>query len=77
MRNPSRSRAEAKFAAARRSQKQALDEAQQARKQRAELTAKLRALRLSKEAAENEIAESAAATTERPIPVPRARRRRS
>lgn len=50
MRKSSRSSAEAKFAAARRSQKQALDEAQQARKQRAELTAKLRAQRLAKEA---------------------------
>ena len=53
MRKSPRSRAETKFAAARRSQKQALDEAQRARKQRAELTAKLRAQRLSKEAEDN------------------------
>ncbi len=49
-----KSRAEEKFAATQKKDKQALTEKENAWQQRLELTAKLRALRLAKEAADKE-----------------------
>ncbi len=56
-----KSRAEEQFAATQKKDKQALTEKEKARQERAEHVAKLRALRLAKEAADKEAAEEAAA----------------
>ena len=56
-----RSRAEEQFAATQKKDKQALKEKEKARQERAEHVAKLRALRLAKEAADKKAAEKAAA----------------
>ena len=55
MRKSAKSRAEASFAPARPKENQVLKEARQARNEKAELTAKLRALRLSKEAEDAQV----------------------
>ncbi len=52
-----KSRAEEQFAATQKKDKQALTEKEKARQERAEHVAKLRALRLAKEAADKEAAE--------------------
>ncbi len=54
-----KSRAEELFAATQKKDKQALKEKETARQERAEHVAKLRALRLAKEAADKEAAEKA------------------
>ena len=56
-----RSRAEAQFAATQKKAKQALSEKERARKAMADRMAKQRALRLAKEAADKQDAETAAA----------------
>ncbi len=61
MRNSVKSRAEEQFAATQKKDKQALKEKEKARQEMAEHVARLRALRLAKEAADNEAAEAAAA----------------
>ncbi len=59
MRMPVRSRAEEQFAATQKRAANALKEKEQARQEKAELVAKLRALRLAKEAADKQAAENA------------------
>ena len=54
-----KSRAEEQFAATRKKDKQALKEKEKARQERAEHTARLRALRLAKEAVDKKAAEKA------------------
>ncbi|MCZ6482281.1 MAG: hypothetical protein O6757_03420 [Alphaproteobacteria bacterium] len=54
-----RSRAEERFAATQKKDKQALKEKEKARQERAEHVARLRALRLAKEAADKEAAKDA------------------
>ena len=54
-----KSRAEEKFAAIQKKSKQALTEREEQQQERAELTAKLRALRLAKEAADKKAAKTA------------------
>lgn len=56
-----KSRAEEQFAATQRKDKQALTERENARQERANHVARLRALRLAKEAADKEAADKAAA----------------
>ncbi len=56
-----KSRAEEQFAATQKKDKQALKEKEKARQESAEHVARLRALRLAKEAADKEAAEEAAA----------------
>ena len=56
-----RSRAEERFAATQKKDKQALNEKEKARREIAEHMASLRALRLAKEAADKKAAEKAAA----------------
>ncbi len=56
-----KSRAEEQFAATQKKNKPALKEKEKARQERAEHVARLRALRLAKEAADKEAAEKAAA----------------
>ena len=75
-----KSRAEEQFAATRKKDKQALKEKEKARQERAEHTARLRALRLAKEAvdkkaAEKAAAEKAAAKKKKPSPLPKTHRR--
>ena len=65
------SMAEAKFAAAQRKTKQALTEAEKARQAVAKRTAKLRELRLAKEAADKQEAEAAAAAKPAPKKKPK------
>ncbi len=72
-----KSRAEEQFAATQKKDKQALKEKEKARLQRAEQVARLRGLRLAKEAAdkaaaEKEAAEKAAAKKKKPSRKPRA-----
>ena len=59
MRTPVKSRAEEQFAATQKRAAHALKEKEIAREEKAELVAKLRALRLAKEAADKEAAENA------------------
>ena len=59
-----RSRAEEKFAATQKKHKETMKEQERARQKDLEHTAKLRALRLAKEAADKEAAEAAAAEKE-------------
>ncbi len=61
MRKSVKSRAEEQFAATQKKDKQALKEKEKARQEMAEHVARLRALRLAKEAADKEAAEAAAA----------------
>ncbi len=61
MRKSAKSRAEEQFAATQKKAKQALNEKEKARQERAEHVASLRALRLAKEATDKEAAEEAAA----------------
>lgn len=56
--NPTRSKAEERFAAAQKRYKQAANEKENARRKELEHTANLRALRLAKEAADKEAAEA-------------------
>ena len=77
-----KSRAEEQFAAIQKKDKQALKEKEKARQESAEHVARLRALRLAKEAAdkkaaEKAAAEKAAAKTKKPSRSPQARRRQS
>ncbi len=74
-----KSRAEEQFAATQKKYKQALNEKEKARQERAEHVASLRALRLAKEAAdkkaaEKAAAEKAAAKNKKPSPLPQAHR---
>ena len=62
MTKTARSRAEIMLAATRVPEKQAVDEQEEARRARAENMARLRALRLAKEAADKKAAEETAAT---------------
>ncbi len=59
MQKPVKSTAEEKFAAIQKKDKQALTDREKARQAEAEHTAKLRALRLAKQAADKEAAEEA------------------
>ena len=61
-----KSKAEEKFAAIQKKSKQALTEREEQQQERAELTAKLRALRLAKEAADKKAAETTAASKKKP-----------
>lgn len=61
MRDLVRSKAEEKFAAARKKEKRALSEVEKERQEIAKRTAKLRDLRLAKEAADKQAADEAAA----------------
>ena len=61
MRKPVKSRAEEQFAATQKKAKQALKEQEKVRLDKAEHVAKLRGLRLAKEAADKEAAEQATA----------------
>ncbi len=75
-----RSRAEEQFTATQKKDKQALKEKEKARREKSEHVAKLRALRLAKEAADKEAAEKAAAEkvaakNKKPSRLPRAHRR--
>ncbi len=74
-----KSRAEEQFAATQKKDRQALNEKEKARQERAEHVASLRALRLAKEAAdkkaaEKAAAEKAAAKNKKPSPLPQAHR---
>lgn len=69
-----KSTAEEKFAAIQKKDKQALTDREKARQEEAEHTAKLRALRLAKQAAEKVDAAKAAAKNK---PLPQAHRRKS
>ena len=60
MQKSEKSKAEEKFAAIQRKSKRALDEREKQQQERAELKAKLRALRLAKEAADKKAAEATA-----------------
>ena len=62
MRKSAKSRAEASFTPARPKENQVLKEAQQARNEKAQLTAKLRALRLSKEAEDAQVQQKSGAS---------------
>ncbi len=80
MRKSVKSRAEEQFAATQKKDKQALKEKEKARQEMAEHVARLRALRLAKEAADKEAAEAAAAEkaaakNKRPSRSPQAHRR--
>ncbi len=70
-----KSRAEEQFAATQKKNKPALKEEEKARQERAEHVARLRALRLAKEAADKKAAEKAAAKNKKPSRLPRAHRR--
>ncbi len=77
-----KSRAEEQFAAIQKKDKQALKEKEKARQESADHVARLRALRLAKEAAdkkaaEKAAAEKAAAKTKKPSRSPQAHRRQS
>ncbi len=77
-----KSKAEEKFAAIQKKDKQALKEKEKVRQERAGQVASLRALRLTKEAAdkeaaEQEAAEKAAAKNKKPSRLPQAHRRQS
>ncbi len=61
MRKSLKARAEEQFAATQKKAKQALNEKEKARQERAEHVASLRALRLAQEAADKKAAEKAAA----------------
>ena len=69
-----RSRAEERFAATQKKDKQALNEKEKARQEEAENVARLRALRLVKEAADKKAAEKAAAKNKKPSRLPQAHR---
>ncbi len=69
-----KSSAEEKFAAIQKKNKKALNEKETARQERAEHVARLRALRLAKEAADKEDAEKAAAKKKKPSRLPQAHR---
>ncbi len=80
MRKSVKSRAEEQFAATQKKDKQALKEKEKARQEMAEHVARLRALRLAKEAADKEAAEAAAAEKaaakrKKPSRLPQAHRR--
>ncbi len=72
-----KSKAEERFAAAQKKAKQALNESERKQQERTELTAKLRALRLAKEAADKEAAEITTASNKKPKRVLQARQRKS
>ncbi len=77
-----RSRAEAEFAAAQKKDKQAVKAEEKARQERADHVARLRALRLAKEAADKDVAakaaaERSAAKIKKPARWPDAHRRES
>ncbi len=69
-----KSRAEERFAATQKKDKQALNEKEKARQEEAENVARLRALRLAKEAADKKAAEKAAAKNKKPSRLPQAHR---
>ena len=69
-----KSRAEEQFAATQKKTKQALTEKEEARQERAEHVASLRALRLAKEAADKKADEKAAAKNKKPSRLPQAHR---
>jgi len=74
------SRAEEQFVATQKKDKQPLKEKEKARQEMAERVARLRALRLAKEAADKEAAaaaaaEKAAAKNKKPSPLPQSHRR--
>ncbi len=69
-----KSRAEEQFAATQKKDKQALKGKKKALQERAEHVARLRALRLAKEAADKEATEKAAAKNKKPSRLPQAHR---
>ncbi len=69
-----RSRAEEQFTATQKKDRQALNEKEKARQEEAENVARLRALRLAKEAADKKAAEKAAAKNKKPSRLPQAHR---
>ncbi len=69
-----KSRAEEKFTATQKKNKQAMNEKEKALQERAKHVASLRALRLAKEAADKEAAEKAAAKKKKPSRLPQAHR---
>ncbi len=69
-----KSRAEEKFAAIQKKDQKALKEKEAALQERAEHVARLRDLRLAKEAADKETAEKAAAKKKKPSRLPKAHR---
>ena len=80
MRKSAKSRAEEQFAAIKKKDKQSLNENEKAQQERAENMARLRALRLAKEAADKEAAEKAdtekaAAKNKKPSRLPQSHRR--
>ncbi len=75
MRKSVKSRAEEQFAAIQKKDKQALTEKKKAQQEIAERVARLRALRLAKEAADKEAAEKAAAKNKKPSRLPQVHRR--
>ena len=80
MRKSVKSRAEEQFAATQKKDKQPLKEKEKARQEMAERVARLRALRLAKEAADKgaaaaAAAEKAAAKNKKPSPLPQSHRR--
>ncbi len=77
MQNSVRSKAEEKFAAVLKKEKQAITDREKARRKEAEHVVKLRALRLAKEATDREVADAANAAkkttkTKKASPSPRA-----
>lgn len=77
MSKSARSKAEAKFNSARKQENQVLKEMQDAQRARAEQTAKLRALRLARDAEEREAAGKAPDGGEDPPRLPQAHRRQT
>ncbi len=75
MSKSARSRAEEHFTATQKKDKQALNEKEKARREEAKHVARLRALRLAKEAADKKAAEKAAAKNKKPSRLPQAHRR--
>ena len=70
-----KSRAEEKFTATQKKNKQVLKGKKKEQQERAEHVASLRALRLAKEAADKEAAEKAAAKNKKPSRLPQSHRR--
>ena len=75
MRKSARSRAEEQFTATQKKAKQVLKEKEKAEQELTERTARLRALRLAKEAADKEAAENATAKDKGPSRLPKVHRR--
>ena len=75
MRQPAKSRADALFTATQKKEKQALKEREKARQKDAEQVARLRALRLAKEAADKESAGKSETEGPSTVRLPQAHRR--